>query len=255
MVPERRNGERFATPRSSRRVAATARTSRDPSERAKPRKLTTRGVATRARLITGARQVFEEAGFVDARIGDIANAANTSHGSFYTYFDSKEEILIAAAKEVFDELRAATRLQLHAKSATEAIEIVNVQYLDAWIRNKQMMRTIHQASGFLPEILEELGAAHRLQVSRYANTLQQMQNDGLIYTDLDPYHTACALGSMVEQSIQWWIGRDEPYTRATALDTLNKLWIRAIGLVEDDGKPNAGNETDRVTISEVDRTR
>lgn len=233
MTIERRKGERVATPRSSRRVAATARTSPAADEGAKPRKLSTRGVATRARLIVGARQVFEEVGFVEARIGDISKAANASHGSFYTYFDSKEEILLAAAQEVFDDLLAATHLQVHAETPAEAIEIINRQYLDAWIRNKRMLRTIDQAAGFLPEIFEALGAGHRLQVDRYASTLRRMQEQGMIAGDLDPYHTACALGAMVEQSIRWWVGHDEPYTRKTALDTLNKLWARSIGLTQD----------------------
>jgi AcrR family transcriptional regulator len=186
--------------------------------------------------MAAAREVFEKAGFVDARILDITKAAGASHGSFYNYFDSKEEILLAIAKEVFGELSSATYLQVPAKTAAEAIAIINQQYLDVWIRNGRMLMTIHQASGFIPQISQELSEAHRLQVTRYANTLERMQEEGSIFADLDPYHTACALGAMVEQSTRWWVGHDEPYARATALDTLNKLWTRAIGLDESTGR-------------------
>src|SRR5690242_16840281 len=53
--------------------------------------LTPRGQRTRAALIAAARTVFERDGFINARITDIAETAGTAHGSFYSYFTSKEE--------------------------------------------------------------------------------------------------------------------------------------------------------------------
>ena len=57
-----------------------------------------KGIATRARLIGAAKEVFEEAGFLDARITDIAQHAGISQGSFYHYFDSKEQIFREVAE-------------------------------------------------------------------------------------------------------------------------------------------------------------
>src|SRR5437773_7216568 len=51
-----------------------------------------KGVQTRARLLDAAKEIFEENGFLEARISDIAERAGLSHGSFYHYFDSKEQI-------------------------------------------------------------------------------------------------------------------------------------------------------------------
>ena len=48
-----------------------------------------KGAKTRARLLAAAKETFEEDGFLDARISDIAERAGLSHGSFYHYFDSK----------------------------------------------------------------------------------------------------------------------------------------------------------------------
>ena len=60
-----------------------------------------KGEQSRARLIESARTVFENHGFLTARIADIAAAAGMSQGSFYHYFDSKEQIFreVAAAQE------------------------------------------------------------------------------------------------------------------------------------------------------------
>jgi AcrR family transcriptional regulator len=63
-----------------------------------------KGVETRARLVSAAKEVFEQDGFLDARISDIAERAGLSHGSFYHYFDSKEEVFREVAAEVEERL-------------------------------------------------------------------------------------------------------------------------------------------------------
>src|SRR5207248_3120030 len=72
-----------------------------PAERAAgPR--SSKGARTRARLLAAAKEIFEENGFLEARISDIAERAKLSHGSFYTYFDSKEQIFREVAAAVDD---------------------------------------------------------------------------------------------------------------------------------------------------------
>src|SRR4051794_2983245 len=56
------------------------------------RPLTPRGRRTRSALVSAARAVFERDGFVGARVTDIAAHAGVAHGTFYTYFDSKEAV-------------------------------------------------------------------------------------------------------------------------------------------------------------------
>ena len=60
-----------------------------------------KGELTRSRLLDAAKTVFENTGFLEARISDIAVTAGLSHGSFYHYFDSKEQIFreVAEAQE------------------------------------------------------------------------------------------------------------------------------------------------------------
>src|SRR3954462_11753378 len=65
-----------------------------------------KGVQTRARLVDAAKQIFEENGFLDARISDIAERAGLSHGSFYHYFESKEQVFREVAERLEEELAA-----------------------------------------------------------------------------------------------------------------------------------------------------
>jgi AcrR family transcriptional regulator len=46
-----------------------------------PRSL--KGARTRTRLLQAAKEIFEEDGFLEGRISDIAERAGLSHGSFY----------------------------------------------------------------------------------------------------------------------------------------------------------------------------
>src|SRR5947207_14341457 len=63
-----------------------------------------KGERTRARLVEAAKEIFEEDGFLDGRISDIAERAGVSHGSFYHYFDSKEQIFREVAEMVDERL-------------------------------------------------------------------------------------------------------------------------------------------------------
>lgn len=62
---------------------------------------TSRGVRTRASLVSAARTVFERDGYLDSRLTDITAEANCSTGSFYTYFDN--EAIFSAALELAKE--------------------------------------------------------------------------------------------------------------------------------------------------------
>jgi AcrR family transcriptional regulator len=72
---------------SSREEAQTAKRSRKtPAQR-------------RAELVDAAAEVFMEKGYAAATVSDITNEAGSSHGTFYVYFDSKEDIFDAVAQD------------------------------------------------------------------------------------------------------------------------------------------------------------
>jgi len=66
----------------------------------------TRGERTRGRLLQAGSAVFAERGFHAARVDDVVKTARTSHGTFYLYFSSKEDLFRALAMEVAAEMAA-----------------------------------------------------------------------------------------------------------------------------------------------------
>src|SRR6266511_4251695 len=71
---------------------------------AQGRALRARGRRTLERLLDAGARVFAERGYHAARVDDIVKAARTSHGTFYLYFASKEDLFRALATEVASEL-------------------------------------------------------------------------------------------------------------------------------------------------------
>jgi AcrR family transcriptional regulator len=70
---------------------------------ARQRELRAQGRRTMRKLLDAGMRVFAERGYHAARVDDIVRAARTSHGTFYLYFASKEDLLRALAVECAQE--------------------------------------------------------------------------------------------------------------------------------------------------------
>lgn len=53
-------------------------------------------------LVVAAREAFARRGYAQVNVADICREAGIAKGSFYRYFDSKEEIFLAAARSMVD---------------------------------------------------------------------------------------------------------------------------------------------------------
>lgn len=85
---------------------------------------TDRGTKTKLKLLMAAEEVFGEMGFFQAGITDLTKKAKVSQGTFYTYFQSKEdifrELVMGMQKQLRMEIKIATqgiddRLELEKK--------------------------------------------------------------------------------------------------------------------------------------------
>jgi len=183
--------------------------------------LTDRGRRTREALLSGARSVFEEQGFGATRMNDIATAAGTSHGTVYTYFQTKESVLEAVVQQVIDELLASLQAST-APDPTERVRDANARYLAAYAEHARLLRVVEEAAfsdARFDEVLRQLRSTH---TSRVAAAIRRLQAEGAASADLDPAASAAALCAMVEGFAR--------HHRADDHDTLTTLWARALGL-------------------------
>ena len=100
--------------------------------------LTDRGRRTRDTLVGAARAVLEVRGYDGTRMSDIAEAAGVSHGTVYTWFATKESVLMAVVESLVDGLYAS----LSAPDIADPIgriDMANRRYLDAYREHARLL--------------------------------------------------------------------------------------------------------------------
>ena len=75
------------------------------SDSASLKPMTARGEATRHRILGAAEEAFGKSGFFRASISDITRGAGVAQGTFYLYFQNKEEVLGELVRHMGRELR------------------------------------------------------------------------------------------------------------------------------------------------------
>ncbi|MEV0583220.1 TetR/AcrR family transcriptional regulator [Nonomuraea sp. NPDC050310] len=192
---------------------------------------TARGKRTRSALLQAGRAAFEEQGLDAVRVDDVCARAGVSHGTFYTYFDSKEELFTEVAGAVVGEMFAASVVGSAAPGDPRArIEAANRLYLRAWASNSRLVRVLEQAAAADDRFRELLLEVREVFVRRGAEGLRRLQEQGLADPALDPRLTAIMLGGMVEHFAHVWLDLGERADEETAVALLTTLWARAIGL-------------------------
>lgn len=191
--------------------------------------VTDRGRRTRDALVVAARGVFEERGYDGTRMGDIAEAAGVSHGTVYTWFPTKDAVLMAVVESLVDDLYASLSTP-EAADPLARIDLANRRYLDAYREHARLLEVVEQAATTdetFRGVLAGLRAAH---VDRVAATIRHLQADGQARGDLDAHAAAAALCAMVEGFARHWFGRGETHDEVTAVATLTQLWAGALDL-------------------------
>jgi len=192
--------------------------------------LTARGLRTRTALVTAARGVFAERGYANARITDVSRAAGMAHGSFYTYFSTKEAVLMAVVEDLQREMATQRDIEEPPLQPLAGIEAGHRRYLQAYRANADLMAVLEQVGTLSPELRALRRENRRFFVERTARAIGRWQDAGLADPALDAFYTANALGSMVDRFAYVWFVLGEDFDEERAIATLTRLWGQALGL-------------------------
>jgi len=192
-----------------------------------------RGARTRTALIDAARVLFERDGYMETRINDIPDAAGVAVGTFYTYFDSKEEILAAVLESVSDAM-IYPHLD-HVGDPTDMRALIkanNRAYLLAYRENANLMRLFEQLAQVDPQFRELRRKRAREFARRSARTISRLQEQHRADADIDPYYAALALGGMVGRMAHTVYVDGERVAFEALLTTVTDLWVNALRIDE-----------------------
>jgi AcrR family transcriptional regulator len=197
-----------------------------------------KGAATRVRLLEAAKDVFEEMGFLEARITDIAERAGLSHGSYYHYFDSKEQIFREVAEAQEELLTAPAGDDPDAEPGAPVSEFdrilqANRRYLRRYRDNGKIMGVIEEVSRYDAPVAEARMRRQKHFADRAERAIRRLQKEGVADPAIDPEIAAAALGSMVARFAELWLIEDwGEFGFDHAALQLTRLWANAIGLRE-----------------------
>jgi AcrR family transcriptional regulator len=179
-------------------MAPRATTQDDPSSSAQDgRPLRARGRATRARLLDAGVVAFSRKGFHATRVEDIVRRAKTSHGTFYLYFSSKDELfeqLVADVAEQFHGLTDSLPAITPTAASRAALEGWLVEFIGVYAHYGPLIRSWTEAErrdasqgmagdDVLATVADALAAKVKLRRRK----------------ELDPAIAALALVAMVER--------------------------------------------------------
>jgi AcrR family transcriptional regulator len=187
-----------------------------------------------------ARVVFAREGYLNAKISDIAAAAGRSVASFYNYYDTKADLLIALAEEFHAEATQMAILPYRSGlSREDALREAVAGFWRTYAKRRGELIGIFQAAMLEGEFRDRWLKIRAEAITRIAAEVRRAQADGYC-PGVDPVLTASALSAMLEHFCYIWLGQggeqldqagepaDVPFDDERALDALATIWVRAV---------------------------
>ncbi|MFF2503612.1 TetR/AcrR family transcriptional regulator [Streptomyces sp. NPDC058067] len=197
-------------------------------------KLDRQDSATRARLLTAARTVFERRGYARTTIADITAEADVGRATFYVYFASKQDVFAVLAADLRDRFLAAQEATgPDAEDPYLLAEHTNAAFLDAYVDNLAFLTVLEHQSLTDPAmrgLRDEIRDRPRGRTARY---IARLVRQGLAEPAGSPESVAAAAGGMVASFAQTVAA--DPTTRDRAVAELTAMYLRLLGLT-----PRAG---------------
>ena len=182
-------------------------------------------------LLDTALRLFAENGYHATTVPEIVQAAGVGHGTFYEYFRSRRDILVALTEPVNSNRRAPKLLP--GQSLRDRIRSEIYWYLADHVEHLTLSKVWHQAVHFDPDIAE----TRRRERKRRLNRVRTGIETAGVRPGIDPEVAAAALNAMLEEfAHRWFVEGDGPGTSAgdivTASETLATIWLSVLGLDE-----------------------
>ncbi|HUH53517.1 MAG TPA: TetR/AcrR family transcriptional regulator [Microbacteriaceae bacterium] len=169
--------------------------------------LTSRGIATRAKILESSEHVFAKYGYHEASIVKITEHAGIGLGTFYLYFDSKKTIFEALVDDLNRRVRHSMSEAMEgAKTRLEAERAGFEGFFKFTSKHPALYRVVREAEFVSPEAMQ----MHYTKIVKgYQEGLTRASEQGEIDETLDPETAAWALmgiGELIGMRFILWEG-------------------------------------------------
>jgi AcrR family transcriptional regulator len=156
-------------------------------------------------ILRAAREVIADLGLGEASMERIAQGAGISKGTIYLYFQNKEQLLVRAVQQAFEELMAKLKSAIAtAPSGRERLRALIRASLEHAMENRGFFRALMEPRGLGPESVSELARRFADQNEQYvalvASVIEEGSRQGE-FRDLPPRLVAVALAGAMRGAI------------------------------------------------------
>ena len=187
-----------------------------------------RAAETRVRLFRCALQLFAERGFPNVTVEDITEADDVGKGTFFNYFESKDDVLSVVAEIQLGKVREALQEAESAKNSIHAtLRHLLQRVSEEPARSPELARAL--ISSFLASERIRKQMDRNLSEGRRmaARVVEWGQQRGEINSKLKPEQVALQLQQSFMGTLLLWSLRGEPKLPTALEDTFQHFW-RAI---------------------------
>jgi len=193
--------------------------STEGGEPAQSRQLRPQGRKTLAKLLEAGIVVFGERGFHAARVDDIVTVADTSHGTFYLYFSSKEDLFRALVADVTEQMRLLADELPPISSRRDGYEELRAwlgRFYDMYEHYDPVIRAWTETNNQSAELAREGALVLRRFISQLVRRVREVEPTAVG----DPQVAALVMVSMVERASFYSVAGVVPVDREDLLDSL-----------------------------------
>lgn len=197
------------------------------------RPTTPKGLRTRQSIVEAGRTVFDRDGFVNARMGDIAEQAGLSMGGLYRYFANKDDVFEAVIADVHEDLFRASVSRDHdfVTEPFEALLQANRGYLQVYYDYRDVMRAFMEAAHVDRRFRDFWWSMRTRHIDRFLRVLEKSGTTGAGASAAESRLVAESLACMVEQSAYVWFAQDELHGAGVDVDeaahVVTRIWHRS----------------------------
>jgi AcrR family transcriptional regulator len=203
------------------------------SARVLPNRFERRRGRTRRDLLAAATRVLAEKGFHQAKVADIAAAADVGVGTFYLHFPTKDALFDAVVDDTVQRLKAAVdAARSGARDALERIHAANAAFCRFAQENREVFKIVFGHAAAYNDVIR------RAQVL-FAADIEETIREGIqsgVFAPVPVPLAAQAVVGMATQMLSWW-SEHGSVPIETLHETMTRLALRGVLA---DGAPEKG---------------
>lgn len=181
----------------------------------------------RAEVLDAARAAFEDVGFSQSSVAEIARRAGISRAAFYIYFASKQEALEVLTDELRQRYLEAQTFTGIDESDVKAVLFVTMgAVLDAALENHAFTQVLDYEAIRNVQVRRMWKDAKYSAINRAANYIRMAQLRGLVDPVVPAQDLARMGGSLNDQYATLVL--DGEVSRLEAVSTMAAIWIALV---------------------------